>query len=120
VQRVKESTDRFGFVLTLPRRLGQHDGHEFAMRFRIPVGQQMRPHYVCVSKHRCDLFDLRVRFDVGKPPKQIWRVADAFQLDVDDPIVHGETLSMDSAGEIHVQFRHLIPGLAYGARWTPA
>jgi hypothetical protein len=36
---------------------------------------------------------------------------------VDDPFPRGEALSPDIAGEIHLTFRQLTPGLAYGVRW---
>lgn len=118
IRKAKESTDRFGFALALPKRLLRQETHEFALRFRVPDGQVMRPHHTCVSKHRCDLFDLRVRFGRTTPPQQIWQLTDAFQRDVDDPTPHGELLEVDGAGEIHLQFSHLTPGLAYGARWS--
>jgi hypothetical protein len=79
---------------------------------------QMQPHYVCVPKHRCDMFDLRVRFDLEKMPEHIWRLVDAFQRDVDDPAPSGEILPPDAAGEVHTMFRQLTPGRAYGIRWT--
>jgi hypothetical protein len=41
-----------------------------------------------------------------------------FQRDVDDPVPGGETLSVDAVGEIHLTFRGLTPGLAYGVRWS--
>jgi hypothetical protein len=74
---------------------------------------------VCVPKHRCDLFDLRVRYDLNQLPQRVWRLTDAFQRDVTDPSFEGEHLDPDSVGEIHTTFRRLTPGLAYGIRWTP-
>jgi hypothetical protein len=116
-RRMLESSERFGFVLQLPRRLERRDTHEYGLRFRIPEGQRRRPHYTCVSKWPYDHFDLRVRFGPGEQPRQVWKVTDAFQRDVDDPIPNGEQLALDAAGELHLTFRHLTPGLAYGVRW---
>lgn len=117
IQRAMESTDRLGFVLALPAPLKRESRHDFALRYRVLNGH-MQPHYVCVPKHRCDLFDLHVRFPLEHLPTRIWRLADAFQRDVNDPSYTGDMLTPDSAGEIHTTFRRLTPGLAYGVRWS--
>jgi hypothetical protein len=117
IQKRLESTDRFGFVLELPTPLNREARHDFALRYRVLNGQ-MQPHYVCVPKHRCDVFDLHVRFDPDNLPASVWRLPDAFQRDVDDPTPSGEILTPDAAGEVHITFRRLTPGLAYGLRWT--
>jgi hypothetical protein len=117
IQKRLESTDRFGFVLELPNPLNRESKHDFALRYRVLNGH-MQPHYVCVPKHRCDVFDLHVRFHPDKLPATVWRLTDAFQRDVDDPTPTGEILTPDSAGEVHITFRRLTPGLAYGLRWT--
>ncbi|WP_260478641.1 hypothetical protein [Kibdelosporangium aridum] len=115
--REMESTDRFGFRLTLPKPLRRHESHQIGLRFKIRPDRTMAPHYVCVPKHRCAEFDLRVRFDVRRPPERIWRLVNAFQRDVDDPQPRGETIPLDASGEIHTSFHELTPGLAYGIRW---
>jgi hypothetical protein len=117
VERRMEAADRFGFVIALPRELHRGETHELFVRFRA-AGGPIQPHYVCVPKHRCDLFDLRIRFDLNHLPKMIWRLIDAFQRDIDDPLPAGEVLPPDPAGEIHTTFRQLNPGHAYGARWS--
>jgi hypothetical protein len=117
IQKRLESTDRFGFVLELPTPLNREARHEFALRYRVLNGH-MQPHYVCVPKHRCDVFDLHVRFDPENLPTSVWRLNDAFQRDVDDPTPSGEILTPDAAGEVHITFRRLTPGLAYGLRWS--
>lgn len=119
VRWARESSDRFAFALCLPKPIMRGQTHDYAIRFRVPRGQVMQPHYVCVPKHRCEMFDLSVRFGANLP-RRIWRLSEAFQRDVDDPFPHGDTLSADVAGEIHLTFRELTPGLAYGARWEEA
>jgi hypothetical protein len=115
--RRMEASDRFGFMLALPHNLNQGDKHEFALRFRAPPGQAMQPHFVCVPQHRCDLFDLRVRFAPGMLPREAWRLTDALQRDVSDPVPHGDAVCVDQAGELHLRFEHLTPGKASGVRW---
>lgn len=117
VARSREAVDRFGFALELPRPLGRFDKHEYGLRYRADDNRPMLPHYVCVLKGRCDLFDLRVRFDRSRPPRKVWRLAGAFQRDLDDPVGRGQVVELDTAGELHVQFSHLAPGLVYGVRW---
>lgn len=117
VPRARESADRFGFALELPRRLCRFGKHEFALRYFAEDDQPVLPHYACVLRQRCDLFDLRVRFDRDNPPRQIRRLAGAFQRDLDDPMPHGDLIDLDRAGELHLTFPHPTPGLVYGVRW---
>lgn len=117
VRKEMESSDRYGLVLALPEELPRLSKHDIALRYR-PSNGRMRPHFVCVPKHRCDLFELRVRFNPHRVPANIWRLAGEFQRDVDDPAPSGEMIPSNSAGEVHVVFRQLIPGRAYGVRWA--
>ncbi len=45
----------------------------------------MRPYYVFTPVLRVDHFDLHVRFGPDKPPGRVFRVADAFDRDLDEP-----------------------------------
>jgi hypothetical protein len=117
--RAMESTDRFGFQLKLPKPLRRDETHHIGLRFRVRPDRTMAPHYVCVPNYRCVDFDLRVRFDLAHAPQQVWRLVNAFQRDVDDPVPTGERIPMDGCGEIHTSFHLLTPGKAYGIRWTP-
>ena len=117
VDRGMEASDRLGFALTLPRPLASGESHDFAMRFRLPTARGMRPHMMCVPRRPCELFDLRVRFGRDRVPPRVWMLDGAFQRDVSDPACRGHQHAVDRAGEIHMRFRQLAPGLAYGARW---
>ncbi|MGH3757109.1 hypothetical protein [Actinophytocola sp.] len=119
LDRGMEASDRCGFALALPSPLTRGESHDFAVRFRLPTARAMRPHLVCVPKRPCELFDLRVRFGWDWVPSHVWMVHGAFQRDVSDPVCHGYQHPVDRAGEIHMRFRQLTPGLAYGARWEP-
>jgi hypothetical protein len=70
---------------------------------------------VWLPRYPCDLFDLRVRCGAVH---RVWLVHGTFQRDVDDHRSPGEELPVDPAGEVHVRFRDLSPGLAYGLRWA--
>ncbi|MDI5975368.1 hypothetical protein [Amycolatopsis magusensis] len=112
----KQATDRVGFELRLPAPLRRGQTHEFVVRFK--AGAEMQPHYACVPKQRCDYFDLRVRFPADRLPAAVWRVAGGFQRDLDDPVATGDPVHPDPTGEIRGEFRRLLPGLAYGFRWS--
>jgi transcriptional regulator with XRE-family HTH domain len=107
------------FSLALPRPLQLNEEHEFSLRFRVLDANSFRPHYVCVPRSRCDVFDLRIRFDKVDSPRRVRRLAEAFHRDVMDPLC-GESVTVDPAGEIHLTFHQLRPGLAYGAGWGAA
>jgi hypothetical protein len=114
--RVMESSDRVGLSLRLPEPLRRGERHEIGLRFR---ARMREPHYVCVPRHPCDLFDLHVRFG-DDVPQRIVRLERAFQVDTRDRTSRGAVLETDGSGEVHVRFRHLAPGFAYGIRWQPA
>jgi hypothetical protein len=101
-------------TVTLPRALARGEEHEFGIRYRIP---DTVPHLVRTQDHPCDLFDLRLRFDRDRPPWPIWLLAAALDRDLTEPERTGEVREIDAAGELHLVFRDLTPGLAYGARW---
>ncbi|MEV6879634.1 hypothetical protein [Amycolatopsis sp. NPDC051128] len=112
--REMESSDRVGLSLRLPKPLRRGERHEIGLRFRATMRE---PHYVCVPRHPCDLFDLHIRFG-ERVPDQIVRLEKAFQADARDRAPRGDVLRTDDAGEVHVRFRHLVPGFAYGVRWS--
>jgi hypothetical protein len=112
-----ETTYRRSFTLALPRPLARGEPHEVAVQFRLSDGRAMQPYIVCVPRHRCAVFDLRVRFDPVRSPERIWLLRGVFERDIDDPVRAGEVVTVDPAGELHLTFRNLTSGLAYGARW---
>ncbi len=116
--RGMEASDRFGFSLRLPAPLARGDVHEFALRLRPRDGLPLRPHFACVPRHACDLLDLRVRFDPRQVPDRIRLLEGVFQRDLDDVAACGEEVVADPAGDVHVVFSDLTPGMAYGVRWN--
>jgi len=117
LERGMEATGRFGFTLALPSPLSHGESYDFAVRFRLPTARAMRPYLACVPRRPCELFDLRVRFGPDSAPACVWMLHGAFQRDVSDPSYLGQQYPVDRSGEIHMRFRQLTPGLAFGARW---
>lgn len=118
VGRERDTGSRFRFRLRLPRPLRAGERHEYALVFRVPPRQPIQDHYVLSSYRRCDLFDLRVRFDPERLPARIWVLERGYPRDVDDPET-GAEITLDGAGEIHLQFPNLQAGRVYGAKWRP-
>ncbi|HEU5475615.1 MAG TPA: hypothetical protein VFV67_33655 [Actinophytocola sp.] len=116
-ERGMETTYRRSFTVALPRPLARGESHDIGVQFRLSDGRAMRPYFVCVPRHRCALFDLRVRFDRARVPDQISVLRGVFERDIDDPVRDGDGVAADAAGDLHVTFRNLGSGLAYGARW---
>lgn len=102
-------------TVALPRALARGQEHEFAIRYR--SREAAAPHLVRAPDHPCDLFDLRLRFDRARPPWRISLLTGALDRDLDAPERTGEAREPDAAGELHLVFHDLTPGLAYGARW---
>lgn len=113
-----ESADRFALSIQLASQLAQGATQLIALRFRVPLGRPMQPHYVCVPKGRCDSFELSVRFGEHNRPLHLWKLTDALQRDLTDPFVRGDPVQLDMAGEVGVDFSQLKPGMAYGLRWS--
>ncbi|MGD0602837.1 MAG: helix-turn-helix transcriptional regulator [Streptosporangiaceae bacterium] len=107
----------FRHVIVLPRPLRSGEHHEYAMRLRIPAGQRMASHYVHVPFRRSDHFDLRVRFDVRRPPQAVWLLRGAPTAVIYERGPTAETVVPDRFGEVHVSFRDLRLGLGYGLCW---
>ncbi|QFZ24047.1 hypothetical protein EKG83_05440 [Saccharothrix syringae] len=103
-----------GPTLVLPVPVREGHPHDFAVRFRPPTADAMRSHLVYVPRHPCDLLDLRVRFGRTTAPPRVWALHGADRHDGAHP---GRRYPVDQAGEVHLRFRHLAPGLAYGVRW---
>jgi hypothetical protein len=95
-------------------------GEEFEFAIQYPLGEPAVPHVVRALDRPCDVFDLRVRFDRARPPWRVWLLRAALGRDVADPARTGEIRALDEAGEVHLVFRDLTPGLAYGACWDAA
>jgi hypothetical protein len=68
----------------------------FTVRFRMRGFGQIRPHYVCVPRCRCDRYRLLVKSYPYRLPAAIWGLDSAFQRDLDDPLVSGVPVTVTS------------------------
>ncbi|AXB45360.1 hypothetical protein [Amycolatopsis albispora] len=101
-------------ALALPEPLPAGSTHDFAVRFRLPRREALGSYVV---QEPCDLFDLRVRFGRDQRPPHVWTLRDVRQHTGPE---RGSPQPVDRAGDVHLRFRRLLPGLRYGARWDPA
>jgi hypothetical protein len=109
----------FRYFIQFPRPLGHGESHEVAVALTIPSGQPFNPRYTFQPLHRCDEFDLRVRFGSRNPPARVWNIAGLPRGMVDDFADPGALVRPDAAGDMHLRYQYLRTGLAYGARWSP-
>jgi hypothetical protein len=73
------------FLPPLTWTLNRGERHEYAVIYRVPMGQPMRTHYVLAPMQYCDMFELRVRFNPYDLPKAVWRVEHVTHRDLDGP-----------------------------------
>ncbi|MCP2242752.1 hypothetical protein [Lentzea aerocolonigenes] len=106
--------ERPGFTLVPAEPLARGATYDFAVRYRLLNRDAMHPCVLHVPERPCEVFDLRVRFEHDR--KRFVRTFDGV-LQRSDTEPSGNQHAVDRAGEIHVRFRRLLPGLLYGARW---
>ncbi|MEU4741672.1 hypothetical protein AB0G02_14575 [Actinosynnema sp. NPDC023658] len=115
--------DGSGPTLALPTPVLKGHSHDFAIRFRPPTTRVMPSYLLYVPQHPCDLLDLRCRFGTTHAPLHVRALHGAHRQDGQhrrdgvDPVHHVRRHAVDRAGEVHLRFRDLIPGLVYGVRW---
>jgi hypothetical protein len=119
IDRGMDTSSRRAFALRLHRPMARGETRDIALSFVLPEGRPMRPYFVCVPKHPCEIFYLHIRFDRTQMPSRIWQVRNAFERDIDDLVASGAPYPVDESCEAHFTFNDLTPGFAYGARWDP-
>jgi hypothetical protein len=113
------SASRTMFGVRLPAPLRPGESHEFEISVRVHSRARMRPYYVLTPERRCDLFDLRVRFDRRRPPAWVRRV-DGEPVRVYEVVKPGGVaVPVNAAGEAHLTFRSLSLNVGYGIQWSP-
>ncbi|GLZ29147.1 hypothetical protein Lesp02_13370 [Lentzea sp. NBRC 105346] len=115
--RLNYSSTRVVFDLELPFPLELGAEHEFFVCFRFAGKRQMGPFYMCTPSFPCELFDLHVRFGIGRLPSAIWKVDGLRMSEVNDHAAPREPISADAAGEVSMVFRGLTPNLSFGIAW---
>jgi hypothetical protein len=114
----RPSVEHFRYFVELPRRYHRGETHEYGIRFRIPPGQPMAPHYALVPLLTVKSLDLTVRFAPSRLPLRAWRLDGVPPRMIDSPLPgHDKLLQVDRFGEVRISFRNLRQGFGYGARW---
>ncbi|NBH10959.1 hypothetical protein, partial [Amycolatopsis sp. SID8362] len=114
-RQVSASHAQFVMRLPSPLRLGQR--HEYGIRFA-PQRSALRPYYVITPLRRCEKFSVRVRFDREIPPSRVWRLNGVPGRVIDDGTDSGDSLTVNSLGEVGLEFHDLHQGLSYGLQWS--
>ena len=119
--RVEElARTRTRYLIRLPHPLRAGEAHEYEMRIQAQPDSPLRDYYVFRPERRCDAFDLRVRFDRRRPPAWVRRVAaeDVHTYNSFEGLpAAGETVPVDSTGEVSESFSGLRPHYGYGLQW---
>jgi hypothetical protein len=112
------SDSYFRYFIQFPRPLDRGESHEVGAAITIPGDQPFNPRYTFQPLHRCDNFDLRVRFGSHSQPAFVWDI-DGLPRGMIDDFADPEALVWpDASGDIHLRYQYLRIGLAYGARWS--
>ena len=117
VAKLEPTEHHHRYFIDIGRSLGSGERHEYALRHRIPRGQSMAPHYVCLPLLRCDFFELRVRFNLDRLPRTVWQIGGIPPRSIDNVQPSANIISPDALGEIRIRFRDLSVGFSYGAKW---
>jgi hypothetical protein len=116
--RERPADQYFRWIVELPRRFCAGETHDYGIVYRLPPGQSMAPHYVLQPLAPCEAFDVTVRFDPNRLPRLVWRLNGVVPRVIDEDRPVGETVQPDRFGEVHLTFRNLLQGFAYGVKWT--
>lgn len=118
VERTGQS--HFRHLLALPVRMRQGEELTYVIRYQIPPGQPMTPHYVFAPLMPCGSFELRVRFDQHRLPPAVWRLDRVPPRLLDEGQPGAVLLTPDRAGDLSLEFSDLVQGYAYGVAWRAA
>ena len=113
----RPSNTYYRYFVRLPQPLRRGQSHEIGVSVAIPADQPINPRYALQPLRRCDEFDLRIRFGAGKRLTGVWNLAGVPRGMADDFAAASARVDLDKAGEIHLNYQHLLVGLVYGARW---
>jgi hypothetical protein len=120
VETGRPTADYFMHYVELPTALQPGDRHTYSRIVRIPAGQRMVPRYAFGPLHRCDAFELRVKFHPDAPPRLAWVLAGVPEAIYRINKPGSETREPNDLGEIYLSFENLHVGLGYGLAWQPA
>lgn len=113
------SENMFVHYLRLPRPLSYGERHTYARSMRIPKGQLMVPRYIHLPVHRCDRFDLRVKFHPRALPHAVWLVDKVPEMVYANQRPGPRLVQPDPLGEVQARFTELQLGFGYGVAWLP-
>jgi hypothetical protein len=115
------SRNRTRYTIGLPGPLHADEAHDYEMHIRVEPDEPMRDYYVFRPEHRCEGFDLRVRFDRRNPPVWVRRVVGE-DVHVYYPYegipASAERVPVDATGEARASFTRLRQHLGYGLQWS--
>ncbi|WP_018687099.1 hypothetical protein [Actinokineospora enzanensis] len=97
--------------LVLPALLSRREVHSFAVHAQL---SEPPPRMIFIPVRPCTVLDLCVRFAKNNAPSEVRAVRGLSQGEFVETTHH----QVDSAGEIHLRFHSLNPGMPYGVQWA--
>lgn len=118
LQAVERSgRSHFRHLLALPGGMRQGEEQTYVIRYRVPPEQPMTPHYVFAPLMPCGSFELRVRFDQERLPREVWRLDRVPPRLLDEKRPGAALLTPNQAGDLSLEFSDLVQGYGYGLAW---
>ena len=111
------AAQHFRFDLELTESLQVGDEHEVGLRYLLPPGREIRPHYALLPLVPCEHFALSIKFRADSPPKDMWRLDGAPPRLVDDEQSDDQRLRIERKDDVRLVFTDLRQGRAYGLAW---
>ena len=105
------------FIVRLPRPLALGERHEFGVEYVVCSRDQLRPYYAVTPLRRYDRVRACIRFGSAAQPAKLWKLNGVHPRVVDEFVPSDEPLTVDSVGEVRIEFFNLRQGLSYGAQW---
>jgi hypothetical protein len=105
------------YFVRLPQPLMRGQTHDVGVSMKTPANQPINPRYGFQPLRRCDEFDLRIRFGAEHRLAGVWNLAGIPRGMADDFTAASARVAPDGAGEIHLNYKRLLVGMVYGARW---
>jgi hypothetical protein len=119
VEEFRPGRSHTDFVVRLPHPLALGQRHEYSVRLTTYPRKWVRPYYVLTPWFPCDLFVLKVRFDLANPPKHAWCISGIPPTVLDDYEQTDDVLEVNSVGEVQAEYHMLRTSWSYGIGWRP-
>jgi hypothetical protein len=111
--------ENYQITVSLPAQLKPGDEHRFCLRYSVPADLLLSPHYAIVPLNPCARGVVRVRFDLDRPPRAVWRLDGVPYPQIRNRTPPPRLVDPDAVGDVLQTFTGLREGHGYGVAWIP-